>query len=132
MNRKITIQNKPARINLKFFNAEEIKNIAKCTVHISGKLGFSSGAVKLFKITESKSIQIAQNEEDETDQNLYAIINDFVKPGAFKINKAGQYYYVNTKNLFDELGIDYKSTKVVYDITKADYEGTPIIKMTKR
>ncbi len=119
-------------MKLKFFNAEEIKCNAKCTVHISGKLGFSSDAIELLKIAEGKSIQIAHNEEDESDTNLYAIINDVAKPGAFKINKAGEYFYVNTKNLFDTLGIDYKHTKVVYDLSKSEYEGNPIIKMVRR
>ena len=77
-------------------------------------------------------IHFALNEEDENDLNLYAKIYDSAQEGAFKISKAGDYYYVNTKNLFDSLGIDYKNTKIIYDIVKGDYEGDTIIKMLRR
>lgn len=119
-------------MKLKFIKAEDTEYNAKATVHTSGKLGFSSDATDFLQITETKTIQFAQNEEDENDLNLYAVIYDGVQEGAFKISKAGEYYYVNTKNLFDTLGIDYKNTKVIYDLVKGEYEGSPIIKMLRR
>ena len=60
------------------------------------------------------------------------LIYSSAQEGAFKINKAGEYFYVNTKNLFDTLGIDYKNTRVIYDLVNGEYEGTPIIKMLRR
>lgn len=119
-------------MKLKFIKAEEIPQRAKATVHTSGKLGFSNDAIDFLKLTESKSIQFAQNEEDEADLNLYAIINEGMKEGCFKVSKAGQYYYVNTKSLFDSLGIDYRETKIIYDLVKSEYEGMPLIKMLRR
>lgn len=119
-------------MKLKFIKAEEIEHNAKATVHTSGKLGFSSDAIEFLKITEEKTIQFAQNEEDETDLNLYAVINEGPTEGSFKIGKAGEYFYVNTKNLFDAMGVDYKKTKVIYDLVKIEYEGMPLIKMLRR
>jgi len=119
-------------LKLKFINAEDTDHNAKATVHVSGKLGFSSGAVDYLQITEEKTIQFALNEDDETDMNLYAVTYDGAHEGAYRICKAGDYYYVNTKNLFDSLEYDYKKTKIIYDITKGEYEGTPIIKMIRR
>jgi hypothetical protein len=119
-------------MKLKFFNANDIEHHAKATVHTSGKLGFSKDAIDFLQLTENKSIQLASNEADETDLNLYAVIHDSIQEGAFKISKAGDYFYVNTKNLFDTIGIDYKKTKVIYDLVKSEYEGQPIIKMLRR
>ena len=119
-------------MKLKFFKAEDTDRNAKATVHSTGKLGFSADAIEFLQLTEQKVIQFAQNEEDESDQNLYAVIFEAAQEGAFKISKAGDYFYVNTKNLFDTLGIDYKNTKVIFDMVKSEYEGQPIIKMLRR
>lgn len=119
-------------MRLKFIKAEETERNAKATVHTSGKLGFSKDAIDYLGITEGKSIQFAQNEDDINDKNLYAKIYDGAQEGAFKISKAGEYYYVNTKNLFDSLEIDYKKVKIIYDIVMIEYEGEKIIKMIRR
>jgi len=119
-------------MKLKFIKAEDTEHNAKATVHTTGKLGFSSDAIEFLQLTEVKTIQFAQNEDDENDLNLYAVIYSSAQEGAFKINKAGEYFYVNTKNLFDTLGIDYKNTRVIYDLVNGEYEGTPIIKMLRR
>lgn len=119
-------------MKLKFIKAEDTERNAKATVHTTGKLGFSSDAIDFLQLTEEKTIQFAQNEDDENDLNLYAVIYGSTKEGAFKINKAGEYFYVNTKNLFDTLGIDYKNTRIIYDLVNGEYEGTPIIKMLRR
>jgi len=119
-------------MKLKFIKAEDIDHNAKATVHLSGKLGFSSGAVEYLQISEDKTIQFAINEENAADLNLYAVLYDGEREGAYRISKAGDYFNVNTKNLFDSLDVDYRSTKIIYDIIKGDYEGTPIIKFLRR
>lgn len=119
-------------MKLKFIKAEDTEHNAKATVHTTGKLGFSTDAIDFLQLTEQKTIQFAQNDEDENDLNLYAVIYDSTQEGAFRISKAGEYFYVNTKNLFDALGIDYKTSKVIYDLVKSEYEGKPIIKMLRR
>ena len=119
-------------MKLKFFNSAETERKAKVTIHSSGKLGFSSDAIDYLEIKDGNSIQFAQNEENENDLNLYAVVYDKIQQGAFRINKAGEYYYVNTKNLFDTLNIDYKGVRIIYDLVKFDYEGKPFIKMLRR
>lgn len=119
-------------MKLKFIKAEDTERNAKATVHASGKLGFSSDAIDYLEITEGKAIQFAQNEDDESDLNLYAVMHGGLQDGAFKLNKAGKYYYVNTKNMFDNLNIDYKHTKIIYDLVKIEYDGNQIIKMIRR
>ncbi len=119
-------------MKLKFIKAEETERNAKATVHTTGKLGFSKDAIEYLGINEGNSIQFAQNTEDENDRNLYAKIYDGTQEGAFRIYKAGDYYYVNTKNMLDSLGIEYKNTRIIYDLVKGEYEGEQIVKMLRR
>jgi hypothetical protein len=119
-------------MKLKFIKAEETERNAKATVHTTGKLGFSKDAIEYLGINEGNSIQFAQNTEDDNDVNLYARVYSGIQEGAFRISKAGDYFYVNTKNMLDALGVDYKSTKIIYDLVKGEYEGEQIVKMLRR
>ena len=64
--------------------------------------------------------------------NLYALLATQNTDECFKISKAGHYYYVNTKGLFDSIGVDYKGTKILYDITKIEVDGMSMIKLIRR
>jgi hypothetical protein len=119
-------------MKLKFIKAEDTARNAKATVHKTGKLGFSSDAIECLDIREGKSIQFAQNADDGSDNNLYAVIHEGHEEGAFKLIKAGNYFYVNTKNMFDSLNIDYKTAKVIYDLVMIENEGSQIVKMLRR
>ena len=119
-------------MELKFFNANELDRNIKCSIHANGKLGFSESASKKLELDIGKSIQIGRNEEDKSDENLYALVHNYVMDGAFKVNKAGDYYYLNTKPLFDKLGVDYRSKRIIYDIIEFEYNGTMMFKFIKR
>lgn len=119
-------------IKLKFIKANEITGKAKATIHQSGKLGFSNEAISYLNIKEGLHIMFAQNEDDEDDLNLYAKVTNEASEDAFKISKAGAYYYVNTKGLFDKLDIDYNKKTIIYDLTKIEVEGEEIIKLNRR
>ena len=34
--------------------------------------------------------------------------------------------------MLDTLGVDYKNTKIIYDLVKGEYEGEQIVKMLRR
>jgi hypothetical protein len=106
--------------------------LLKATIHSSGKLGFSAGAIKAMNINSNSFVQIALNAEDKSDQNLYAFITKQADENALKINKAGDYYYVNTKALFDKLEIDYRKNKIMFDIVEIEYEGEIVFKLVRR
>ena len=118
-------------MKLKFLKADENIKKAKATIHSSGKLGFSTDAIQVFKLSERQSIAFAQNEED-SDTDLYAVIYEEPTEGAYKVNKAGQYFFVNTKAMFDNLNFDYRNNKIIFDMIKIKYEDSEIIKMVKR
>jgi hypothetical protein len=121
-------------IKLKIHKANELEKNAKCTVHTSGKLGFSEGGAKKFGLTQDLFVVVATNEEDEGDPNLYAWVEKTDENGGFKVCKAGEYFYLNTKALFEKLQLDFRSKEVVniYDIVAMDYEGQSIFKLLKR
>jgi hypothetical protein len=111
------------KMKLKFIDAQELERNVKATAHKSGKLGFTKEAEARLGLDSKKSMAIAVNEEDVNDKNLYVVIKSVIHPNTFKINKAGEYFYVNTKALFDRLKIDYVKENVVYDITQDIVDG---------
>jgi hypothetical protein len=119
-------------MKIKFFSTRDTDRNIKCTVHITGKLGFSKNSIKYLDIDTSKYVKIGINEEDKNDTSLYLLIQDVRDKESFRINKAGNYYYLNTKFLFDELNIDYKKTKIIYDIQRIENEGLKLYKLNKR
>lgn len=104
----------------------------KATIHISGKIGFSQSAIEEMGIDENSYIKIGVNKKDKGDVNLYVMVLNKQEEETLKVNKAGNYYYVNTKSLFDKLGIDYQKRKIIYDIIEFDYGGTNIFKFLRR
>lgn len=120
-------------LKLNFIKPPESEINPKATIHLSGKLGFNKEAQKLLKLTEKAYIAFASNDADTNDDNLYAVVYHDVKEGAFKVSKAGEYYNVGTKLMFDNLSIDYRNSKVIYDIIRrGEYEGQEIFKLIKR
>lgn len=119
-------------MKLKFIKPSDVNTKAKATIHTTGKLGFSSNAIEYLGINENKFIKFAFDDEGENENIMYSIITNEKDNESFNINKAGNYYYVNAKGLFDNLGYDYKNNRIVFDLVKIEYEGTQIIKMLKR
>ena len=119
-------------MKIKFFNPKNLDRNLKATVHKSGKLGFTVDAANKMDLKPNKSAGVGENEEDKSDKSLYIIIYDDIQDGAFKVAKAGEYYYLNLKNLFDTLKINYKSQSVVYDISEEIVNGQQGFKLSLR
>jgi len=119
-------------MKIKFITPSSVPGKIKCTVHLNGKLGFSQAAVKKLDISEANYIKIGINDEDRNDSGLYIAILKRKDEDAFKVNKAGNYYYLNTMYLFDELKIDYRKKKIIYDIQEIEHEGMKMYKLDKR
>lgn len=101
-------------IELKILSAKEFNVNLKCTIHASGKLGFTEATANVLKLSEDSGIKFAQDEQG----GLYLINSQSKDPDSFKVNKAGDYYYVNGKPLFDQLGYDYKNYNIIFDMVK--------------
>lgn len=113
-----------------FEDPNKVGGSIKATIHKTGKLGFSSGAEDFMKITDESYFKIGFNNSD-SDENIYIVLSE-TPNGAFKVSKAGEYYYVNLKNVFDKRGIDYKNKSYIYDIRKENSEGAEFFILTKR
>ena len=89
----------------------------KATIHYTGKLGFTEITAEHLKLNSSSGIKIAR---DDTDTNLLYLINCRTPDeDTFKVSSAGDYFYVNTKPLFDTLGYDYKRNNIMFDMVRA-------------
>jgi hypothetical protein len=119
-------------MKIKYFSPVDTEKNLKCTIHITGKLGFSRNAIKQLGIEGSKYIKLGLNEDNKDDKSLYMVIQSEKDVQSFKINKAGNYYYLNTKHLFDEMGIEYKKNKVIYDIMDVEIDDTKMYKLSMR
>jgi hypothetical protein len=119
-------------MKLRYFDATTLDRNLKATVHKSGKLGFTIEAAKKMKLDPSKSVVMATNEDEPDDNNLYAIVHGNSAKGAFPVRKGGQYYYINTKPLFDLLKINYVKEFVQYAISEMELEGETIYKLSRK
>ena len=119
-------------MKLKFFKPDDIERNIKATVHSTGKLGFSAEAAVKLKLEDNKAALIAIDEDDTENQNLYVKILQKIDNQSFRIIKAGEYFYINTKAFFDAFRIDYATVKIIYDIIEFEYEGEQLLKFVKR
>lgn len=121
-------------VKINFFDASTFDRNIKCTIHKSGKIGFSNAAIKRLNIDKMYGVKIGTNEENREDENLYLVCIEDEDKSAFKFIKAGAYYYINAKPLLDEIKIDYRNTKVtlIYDIIDVDIDGEKMYKLIKR
>lgn len=119
-------------MKIKYFKAADLDRNLKCTVHKSGKLGFTEAAIKKLDLENKRFVKIGQGEEIENSEDLYMTVQSEEDDYTFKANKAGDYFYVNTKALFDMLDIDYKKKSVMYDIIEMEEKGEIYYKLKRR
>ncbi|WP_295811482.1 hypothetical protein [uncultured Apibacter sp.] len=121
-------------LNLNFVTPREGEGTAKLTVHKSGRLGFSKSAIELLNVENYRYCKFAFNKEDETDENIYMVLNKESDEFSFNISKAGEYYYIKAKNFLSDLKIDYTddAKTYIFDIYKMDNEDLIVYKLKKR
>lgn len=112
--------------------ASDYQNKLKAAIHATGKLGFSENTAKELGFNESRDNFIKLAQDDEAKEVLYLINNTENDDEAFKVYRAGRYYYVNTKLLFDALGLDYSNRTLIFDMTKEKNEDLEIYRMKLR
>lgn len=121
-------------MKFKFLDAKQFASNLRCTIQGNGKLNFSASAISILGLNNKKSVKFAMNEDAKGVEELFIVIQDKITDEAFKVNKAGNYFYLNAKAMFDSLGIDYKSHSVVFDIVKTEevIESLPLFKLSRR
>ncbi len=105
---------------------------AKCSIHKSGKLGFSSGAAKKLSLETDRFFHVAINEEDPNDDSLYLIRANELEEKAFNVLKAGEYFYLNLKHLFEQMGLKYQSESISYTVREVKEEDMAYYHLMRR
>lgn len=112
---------------LRFINPGSSSGAAKLTVHKTGKLGFSKGAMELLNTKKNRYVRFGFDEED----NLFLQAMEQNAEYTLPISKAGSYDYINAKAMLDELGIDYTAADTtIFDIRKTSEKG--VYRLTQR
>ena len=116
------------------FNAKEFSLKPKATIQQSGKLGFNGDAIDQLKISEERGVVLAP---DTNDKKVYYIaMVDTLSEQVFPVRVSGKYFYINTKQLFDKLEVDYPNYSCIFDLVRCDkYDesiGGECYKMTLR
>lgn len=122
-------------MKFKVIKASNLDKNLKCTVHKSGKLGFTEAAITKLDIENKRYMYIGTNDDDPNDTNLYILLKRNGDDDSFKTNKAGNYYYANTKELFDQQKIDYLKKSIIFDISETnetDEEGDIYYRLKRR
>ena len=115
-------------MNFKILSAKEYSVKLKATIQATGKLGFTEATAKALSLTKDSGVKFAINDAGE----LFLINCKQCDEDAFKVLKGGEYFSANTKGLFDNLGFDYKSNSIIFDMIKEDNEGIEVYKLLKR
>lgn len=95
-------------------------------------MGFSTDAANKLQLINNKSAGIGSNEADSEDSNLYMTIFAEAVPNAFRISKAGHYYYINTKLLFDNLKLTYSDGSLSFEMSEMEIEGEKVYVLKRR
>ena len=103
---------------LKKLDAHRLQQSVKATVQSNGRLTFTVDATSRMELSEDKSLIVFEAEGGD----LGATISTKGDPDAFVLKKCGLYYYIAFKNYLQQAGIDYKSQRIIYDITELDEE----------
>lgn len=119
-------------MEINFWKPTTALGVVKATIHQSGKLGFSQAAIDKLNLSQNTYLMIGTNKENRKDNNIYLAISKESNELAIKVNKAGNYYYLNTKDFFNEIGVDYKSKSVIYDIVDISSSNEKMYKLVPR
>lgn len=102
-----------------WYNANDYNKKLKATIQSSGKLGFTDDTAKELNLSEDTYIRIGA---DQNDKSLMYLVVVAQSDMAFKVCKAGEYYYLPTTRLFLALGFDFqaKNKTIMFDLTRAE------------
>ena len=115
---------------LKRLDAERLQQSAKAAIQANGRLSLTVEAGRLMHLSDNSSIIIFA----AANGDLGAVVSHKGDKQAFDLKKAGAYYYISFRNYLQEQGVDYKSQRIVYDITELEekLEGRTVYRFARR
>jgi RIO-like serine/threonine protein kinase len=119
-------------MEINFWKPTTSAGVIKATIHKSGKLGFSQAAIDKLELSQNTYLMVGTNKENKKDSSIYLAISRESNEMAIKVNKAGNYYYLSTKDFFNEIGVDFKNKSIIYDIVDISTESEKLYKLIPR
>ena len=108
----------------KKFDAKVFTVRLRATIQSTGRLGFTFDTMDQLKLTPECSIYLAP--DDENKRVMYMAVVRERKDDAFAVLSSGKYVYLNTRQLFDTLKIDYTNNVNFYDLARLE-EGDEVM-----
>ncbi|WP_417431110.1 hypothetical protein [Halpernia sp.] len=100
---------------VRFLKPSHFSGTAKLTVHKTGKLGFSKGAMELLQTKKNRFVRFGFDEKEQ----LLLEVSSYEVENSFPVYKAGDYDYINAKSMLDDLGVDYAGRDTtIFDLKK--------------
>jgi hypothetical protein len=102
---------------------------AKACIQKNGRLGFTREGAELLELSANSKILFSVIPNGD----LAAVICDEKELRGFRVQKAGNYYYIRMKNFFDSQGLDYVAKRITYDISETSelYQGKNVFKFKR-
>lgn len=122
-------------VKLKVFNAKAYSVNLKCTIQNQGRLGFTDDTAEALGLKSGEVGSVALAEDESDPGNLYMLIGPSLGDEAFRVMRAGEYYYLQTRNLFNTMGLDYQTQTIMFDMVRAqdaDFDDIRVYRMNKR
>lgn len=117
---------------LQILSAKRFQTKLKATIQSTGRLGFTDKTAKELQFVNGSHVKFLSDES----KGLYMAKVTGENEDAFEVRKSGDYFYVATKRLFDELGFDYKKENIMFDLVRKssldEEAGGEVYKMNKR
>jgi len=98
------------------FNAQEFTQKLKATIQRTGRIGFTAETISTLQLNADTYVRIAPDTEDKNTYYM-AFVREEVEDG-FKICRSGEYVFLQTKQLFDKIGLDYKKWNIMFDMNR--------------
>lgn len=118
------------KINLKILDPGLLIPTHNVVIQRTGKMGFTKKCAYFLGIPNSKTANILLDESLKNNNKIYLeIFND--NQGLLKIKKAGNYYYIKTKEVFDYLKLNYSNGGLSYRLNKIEINDKIYFELTK-
>ena len=101
---------------IEILSAKKFQVKLKATIQSSGRLGFTEDTAKVLHLESGTPMKFARDNEQDA---LYLARLQEKDEDSFEVKKSGEYFYLDTRSLFNTLGIDYRANSVIFDFARA-------------
>ncbi len=101
---------------IEILSAKKFQVKLKATIQATGRLGFTEDTANALHLDVRVPMKFARDDERDV---LYLARLQEGDEDSFGVKKSGNYFYLDTRALFDTLGIDYRNHSVIFDLARA-------------